>query len=92
MVSSKATSSTQVPRAHHFELVEGMQLQINVTGSSSGRYARIELQLKNCTTTWILHWGYLLPWKCVKENQRIFMHKETHTDNALHARCNADTI
>ncbi|XP_030934954.1 alpha-glucan water dikinase 2 isoform X1 [Quercus lobata] len=59
MASSKATSSTQVPRAHHFELVEGMQLQINVTGSSSGRNARIELQLKNCTTTWILHWGYL---------------------------------
>nr|POE82188.1 alpha-glucan water dikinase 2 [Quercus suber] len=33
--------------------------QINVTGSLSGRNARIELQLKNCTTTWILHWGYL---------------------------------
>ena len=28
MASSKATSSTQVPRAHHFELVEGMQLQV----------------------------------------------------------------
>lgn len=54
-----ATSCTQVPRVHHFELIEGMQLQINVTGSSSGRNARIELQLKNCSTTWILHWGYL---------------------------------
>ena len=28
MASSKATSSTQVPRAHHFELVKGMQLQV----------------------------------------------------------------
>ena len=33
--------------------------QIYETGSSSGQNARIELQLKNCTTTWILHWGYL---------------------------------
>lgn len=59
MTSSMATSCTQVPRVHHFELIEGMHLQINVTGSSSGRNARIELQLKNCSTTWILHWGYL---------------------------------
>ncbi|KAF3946596.1 hypothetical protein CMV_027157 [Castanea mollissima] len=88
MASSKATSSTQVPRAHHFELVEGMQLQINVTGSSSGRYARIELQLKNCTTTWILHWGYLLPWKC----KLVHSCGSSFRDNALHARRNADTI
>ncbi|XP_042987360.1 alpha-glucan water dikinase 2 isoform X2 [Carya illinoinensis] len=57
MASSKPTSSSQVPRVHHFELVEGTQLQIDVIGSSSGRNVRIELQLRNCTTTWILHWG-----------------------------------
>ncbi|KAJ4701488.1 Alpha-glucan water dikinase [Melia azedarach] len=49
----------QVPRFHHFELVEGMKLQINISGSSSGRNVRVEFQLRNCTRTWILHWGFL---------------------------------
>ncbi|KAJ4851076.1 Alpha-glucan water dikinase 2 [Turnera subulata] len=50
-------ASAKVPRVHHFELVEGMQLQINVSGSLSGRNVRVELQIKNCMNTWILHWG-----------------------------------
>ncbi|KAK1554436.1 hypothetical protein Q3G72_012125 [Acer saccharum] len=49
----------QVPRIHHFELVEGMKLQINVSGSLNGRDIRVEFQLKNCTRIWILHWGIL---------------------------------
>ncbi|KAK3231095.1 hypothetical protein Dsin_002976 [Dipteronia sinensis] len=49
----------QVPRIHHFELVEGMKLQIDVSGSSNGRDVRVEFQLKNCTRIWILHWGIL---------------------------------
>ncbi|TXG52640.1 hypothetical protein EZV62_021809 [Acer yangbiense] len=49
----------QVPRIHHFELVEGMKLQINVSGSLNGRDVRVEFQLKNCTRIWILHWGIL---------------------------------
>ncbi|KAK0576162.1 hypothetical protein LWI29_013035 [Acer saccharum] len=49
----------QVPRIHHFELVEGMKLQINVYGSLNGRDVRVEFQLKNCTRIWILHWGIL---------------------------------
>ncbi|KAL1100476.1 hypothetical protein V6Z11_D05G232000 [Gossypium hirsutum] len=36
-----------------------MQLQINVSGCSNKRNARVEFQLKNCTRTWILHWGFL---------------------------------
>lgn len=31
MASSKPTSSSQVPRVHHFELVEGTQLQVVIT-------------------------------------------------------------
>ncbi|XVF64923.1 hypothetical protein PTKIN_Ptkin09bG0205500 [Pterospermum kingtungense] len=53
------SSSVQVPRVLHFQLVDGMQLQINVSGCSSGRNARVELQLKNSTRTWILHWGFV---------------------------------
>ncbi|KAJ0085764.1 hypothetical protein Patl1_08694 [Pistacia atlantica] len=49
----------QVPRVHHFELVEGIKLQINVSGSSTMRNVRVEFQLKNCTRNWILHWGFL---------------------------------
>lgn len=31
MASSKPTSSTQVPQAHNFELIEGMQLQVLIS-------------------------------------------------------------
>ncbi|KAK8580431.1 hypothetical protein V6N13_143528 [Hibiscus sabdariffa] len=54
-----ASSSVQVPQVLHFQLIDGMQLQINVSGCSNKRNARVELQLKNCTRTWILHWGFL---------------------------------
>ncbi|OMO57553.1 Pyruvate phosphate dikinase, PEP/pyruvate-binding protein [Corchorus olitorius] len=53
------SSSAQVPRVLHFQLVDGMQLQINVSGCSTGRNARVELQLRNCTRTWFLHWGFI---------------------------------
>ncbi|XP_010254601.1 PREDICTED: alpha-glucan water dikinase 2 isoform X2 [Nelumbo nucifera] len=59
MASSKSTNGSQTPLVYHFELGEGMQLQVNVSGSSSGCNAKIELQLKNCSRTWILHWGGL---------------------------------
>ncbi|GAY47636.1 hypothetical protein CUMW_105910 [Citrus unshiu] len=49
----------QIPRVHNFELVEGMKLQINVSGSSIGRNVRVQFQLRNCARTWILHWGFL---------------------------------
>ncbi|CAI0405840.1 unnamed protein product [Linum tenue] len=49
------------PRAHQFQLVDGMQLQINVSGSLNGRNVRVELQLKNCNRTWVLHWGFTFP-------------------------------
>ncbi|KAK8298119.1 hypothetical protein V6Z12_D05G233800 [Gossypium hirsutum] len=54
-----ASGSVQVPRVLHFQLIDGMQLQINVSGCSNKRNARVEFQLKNCTRTWILHWGFL---------------------------------
>ncbi|OVA15252.1 Pyruvate phosphate dikinase [Macleaya cordata] len=52
MASTKSTNFV-----HHFELSEGMQLQVKVSGSSKGSNAKIELQLRNCSNTWILHWG-----------------------------------
>ncbi|KAJ7965876.1 Alpha-glucan water dikinase 2 [Quillaja saponaria] len=61
MASSRPINSTQVSRVHHFDLVEGMQLQINVSGSSERGNVRIEFQLKNCTRTWVLHWGFIVP-------------------------------
>ncbi|XVE60631.1 hypothetical protein DITRI_Ditri05aG0143200 [Diplodiscus trichospermus] len=59
LVVMATSSSAQVPRVLHFQLVDGMQLQINVSGCSSQRNARVELQLKNSTRTWILHWGFV---------------------------------
>ncbi|XP_039049997.1 alpha-glucan water dikinase 2 [Hibiscus syriacus] len=53
------SSIIQVPRVLHFQLIDGMQLQINVSGCSTKRNARVEFQLKNSTRTWILHWGFL---------------------------------
>ncbi|WRX30291.1 hypothetical protein QQP08_022778 [Theobroma cacao] len=53
------SSNVQVPRVLHFQLIDGMQLQINVSGRSSRCNARVELQLKNCTRTWFLHWGFV---------------------------------
>ncbi|KAF8404738.1 hypothetical protein HHK36_009627 [Tetracentron sinense] len=57
MACSRSTNHSQVPLVHRFELGEGMQLQVNVSGSSNGRDAKVELQLRNCSRTWILHWG-----------------------------------
>ncbi|XP_042499826.1 alpha-glucan water dikinase 2-like [Macadamia integrifolia] len=64
--------STNLPQVWHFKLEEGMQLQVNVFGSSNGCNARIELQLKNCSRTWILHWGGLYPGQKLKLNQGNF--------------------
>jgi alpha-glucan,water dikinase len=52
-----SSSSTQVPPIHRYKLVEGMELQINATGFSSDCNGKVEFQLKNCSRTWILHWG-----------------------------------
>ncbi|CAK7347288.1 unnamed protein product [Dovyalis caffra] len=52
-------ASSKVPRVQCFQLVEGMQLQINISGWLHGRNVRVELQIKNCTRTWILHWGFI---------------------------------
>lgn len=47
-----ATSKSQ-----QFQLIEGMELQITVTGLPNGSSVRAEFHLKNCTRAWILHWG-----------------------------------
>ncbi|KAF2323959.1 hypothetical protein GH714_004747 [Hevea brasiliensis] len=52
-------ASSGTARVEHFQLVDGMQLQINVSGSLNGPNVRIELRLKNCTRAWILHWGFV---------------------------------
>ncbi|ESQ54882.1 hypothetical protein EUTSA_v10024230mg [Eutrema salsugineum] len=44
-------------KSHQFQLVEGMELQITVTGLPNGSSVRAEFHLKNCTRIWILHWG-----------------------------------
>ncbi|CAN8325774.1 unnamed protein product [Cochlearia groenlandica] len=44
-------------KSHHFQLVEGMELQITVTGLPNASSVRVEFHLKNCPHTWILHWG-----------------------------------
>ncbi|KAK6277708.1 hypothetical protein POUND7_018031 [Theobroma cacao] len=36
-----------------------LPIPINVSGRSSRCNARVELQLKNCTRTWFLHWGFV---------------------------------
>ncbi|KAL6297180.1 hypothetical protein ACE6H2_005322 [Prunus campanulata] len=58
-MAASSSSQSPVPRLHHFELVERMKLQINVSGSSKGRNVRLEFQLSNCANSWILHWGCL---------------------------------
>ncbi|KAJ4963695.1 hypothetical protein NE237_023634 [Protea cynaroides] len=58
-VAMASPKSTNHPQVWQFNLEEGMQLQVNVFGSSNGRNARVELQLTNCSRTWILHWGGL---------------------------------
>ncbi|KAH9746644.1 alpha-glucan water dikinase 2 [Citrus sinensis] len=55
----ETSEDKQIHRVHNFELVEGMKLQINVSGSSIGRNVRVQFQLRNCARTWILHWGFL---------------------------------
>ncbi|XP_058080446.1 alpha-glucan water dikinase 2-like isoform X2 [Magnolia sinica] len=57
MSSSNPTSYSRAPLVHHFELGEGIQLQVNVSGSSNGFYAKIDFQLKNCSRQLIMHWG-----------------------------------
>ncbi|KAI8548466.1 hypothetical protein RHMOL_Rhmol07G0275800 [Rhododendron molle] len=57
MASSNSSNYVQISNVHHFELGDGMRLQVSVTGFSNGSNAKVELQLKNCSRTWILHWG-----------------------------------
>ncbi|KAG5541915.1 hypothetical protein RHGRI_021667 [Rhododendron griersonianum] len=57
MASSNSSNCVQISNVHHFELGDGMRLQVNVTGFSNGSNAKVDLQLKNCSRTWILHWG-----------------------------------
>ncbi|KAL6012657.1 hypothetical protein ACLOJK_003146 [Asimina triloba] len=57
MSSSNSASSSQPPLVHHFELGDGMQLQVNVSGASNGYCAKIDFQLRNCSRQFILHWG-----------------------------------
>ncbi|KAA8528379.1 hypothetical protein F0562_035734 [Nyssa sinensis] len=52
-----AMLGAQVPVVYQFELGNGMQLQVNASGFSNGHNAKVELQLKNSSRTWILHWG-----------------------------------
>ncbi|KAI9097467.1 hypothetical protein K1719_025238 [Acacia pycnantha] len=59
MASSSAGNNSQIPRVHHFDLIDGMQLEIHISGSAERHNTRIEFKLKNCTGTWILHWGFL---------------------------------
>ncbi|XP_019438469.1 PREDICTED: alpha-glucan water dikinase 2 isoform X2 [Lupinus angustifolius] len=56
---SSNNSMVAPPRVLHFNLIEGMQLKINISGCLEKQHVRIEFQLLNCTRTWILHWGLL---------------------------------
>ncbi|KAI3950212.1 hypothetical protein MKW92_044526 [Papaver armeniacum] len=42
---------------HYFDLSDGMKLQVKVSGCSKGSNAKLEFQLRNCSNTWVLHWG-----------------------------------
>ncbi|KAK9096999.1 hypothetical protein Sjap_022496 [Stephania japonica] len=57
MASSSTASYSHLPLVHHFELGEGMQLQVKVSGSLKWGNAKVELQLRNCSNLWFLHWG-----------------------------------
>ncbi|KAK7410487.1 hypothetical protein VNO78_01298 [Psophocarpus tetragonolobus] len=54
-----SNNAKALSRVLHFDLIEGMQLVINMSGSLEKRNVRIEFQLKNCTRNWILHWGFV---------------------------------
>ncbi|XP_077218318.1 phosphoglucan, water dikinase isoform X2 [Tasmannia lanceolata] len=56
-MSSKSASYSQTPPVQHFELSEGMQLKVNVSGTSNGCTAKVDFQLTNCSLPLILHWG-----------------------------------
>ncbi|CDY61008.1 BnaA01g35130D [Brassica napus] len=51
------SSAMATSKSHSFQLIEGMELQITVTGLPNGSSVRTEFHLKNCNRTWILHWG-----------------------------------
>ncbi|XP_010520833.1 PREDICTED: alpha-glucan water dikinase 2 isoform X2 [Tarenaya hassleriana] len=57
------------PKFYRFQLTEGMELQITVSGSSNG-LARADFRLKNCNRTWILHWG------CIYQGNNWFVPSE----------------
>ncbi|KAI3992894.1 hypothetical protein MKX01_034244 [Papaver californicum] len=57
---------------HYFDLSDGMKLQVKVSGCSKRSNAKVEFQLRNCSNTWVLHWGgvsrgqtkWILPSNC----------------------------
>ncbi|KAK1400804.1 Alpha-glucan water dikinase 2 [Heracleum sosnowskyi] len=56
-MASTTSAVDQLPKVHHFKLSDGLELQVNVTGFSNGHNAKVEIQLKNSSRAWILHWG-----------------------------------
>ncbi|WOH14790.1 hypothetical protein DCAR_0934313 [Daucus carota subsp. sativus] len=52
-----ASTASGVGKVDHFKLSDGLELQVNVTGFTNGHNAKVELQLKNSSRAWILHWG-----------------------------------
>ncbi|KAF5194960.1 Alpha-glucan water dikinase protein [Thalictrum thalictroides] len=55
--SSQFTSNTQIPLVHQYDLGEGMLLQVKVYKSSHDSNTKVELQLRNCSKLFLLHWG-----------------------------------
>ncbi|XP_074323764.1 alpha-glucan water dikinase 2-like isoform X2 [Apium graveolens] len=60
-MASTTSAVCQLPKVHYFKLSDGLELQVNVTGFSNGQDAKVEIQLKNSSRAWILHWGCTYP-------------------------------
>ncbi|KAK9072122.1 hypothetical protein SSX86_008554 [Deinandra increscens subsp. villosa] len=54
MASLKSSKCTEIKE---IKFHDGMVLQGDVSVFSSGHNAKVKLQLRNCSETWILHWG-----------------------------------
>ncbi|XXG55807.1 hypothetical protein AAC387_Pa03g3394 [Persea americana] len=57
MSSSRSSSYSQSPIIHQFNLGEGIQLEVIVSGASNVYNAKVDFLLKNCTRLFLLHWG-----------------------------------
>ncbi|KAL8154797.1 hypothetical protein AgCh_000234 [Apium graveolens] len=60
-MASTTSAVCQLPKVHDYKLSDGLELQVNVTGFSNGQDAKVEIQLKNSSRAWILHWGCTYP-------------------------------